>query len=149
MSCGCGGGKLPARVQLRMEAVRLAGMAQTGLTPAEVYAFITDGVDLDDLDSPPVPLAVGDGAEAVTSRNALINSPLSRIFGLPPKVAAKLQVAGISALGMLVQVSGAELLERGMDVGELKRLQDDLARYGLTLPMNRDQLHEWIMKGAH
>lgn len=149
MSCGCGGG-LPPSLTLRLEAARLAlGAAPDKfdeLAP-KVLAFVTEDADLAALDRPAEPAATGDGPEAVTSRNALINAPLQRT-ALHAATVAKLVASGIHLLGALVQVPAAELKPRvGLDEAEIADLGADLARYGLTLGMASEAMRDWIVKG--
>ncbi len=151
MSCGCGGGRLPASVSLRMEAARLALAADAGrfdtLAP-KVLAFITQGADLAALDAPPAPVAVGEGADAVTSRSALLNTPIQRVAGLDRKAVAVLVTSGARgiALGTLAQYTMDALVH---DVGEDMALvlDADLRRYGLGLCMTTDSLRTWVLEG--
>lgn len=147
MSCGCGGGALPASVRLRMEAVRLSQDSKARLDAQAVYAFITEGVDVGELDAPPLPLAVGDSAEAVTSRNALISAPLSHVAGLDKRAVAALMSAGVTVLGMLVQI-GAKGLQRALpDAEQARGVEESLERYGLRVTMTTDQLRTWVLTG--
>lgn len=145
MSCGCGG--LPPSVSLRLEAARLALAADVAnfdtLAP-KVLAFVSDGKDLTDLDTKTMPLAMGDSPEAVTSRNALINSPLQRIGALDRGVVAKLSAAGMHVLGALVQVETDRL---GLTLQEAATLQLGLRKYGLGLGMAADDVRRWIVEG--
>lgn len=145
MSCGCGG--LPPSVSLRLEAARLAlavDVANFDTLAPKVLEFVSDGKNLADLDSKTMPLAMGDSPEAVTSRNALINSPLQRIGALDRGVVAKLSAAGMHVLGALVQVETDRL---GLTMKEAATLVLGLRKYGLGLGMAADDVRRWIVEG--
>ncbi|MBA0428523.1 hypothetical protein D7Y53_00990 [Stenotrophomonas maltophilia] len=148
----CRNGSFPIAVTLRLEAARLALQAKPddfGALAGEVFAFVTEGVDLSALDAPPEPIAMGDSAEAVTSRNALMNAALSQVGGLPPKIVAVLRTSGVHSLGALVQADPGRLESLVLDVPmcEAGTLVEQLGLYGLRLGMSQDQVREWIVKG--
>lgn len=149
MSCGCGG--IPPSVSIRIEAARLALNAKPdqfdSLAP-DVLAFITEGTDLAALDTPATPVAIGDSPEAVTSRNALINAPLQRVGALDRAVVSRLVVAGMHALGALVQADSSHLQEAGLTLQQAAQLALDLRRYGLHLGMSHEQVRDWIVGQA-
>lgn len=152
MSCGCGGGgRLPARVTLRLEAARLALTAEAGrfdeLAP-RIFAFVTEGVNVENLDAPPAPVATGTSAEAVTSRSVLLNTPVQRVPGLDRKaVAALVAAGGPMPLGTLAQAN-AETLASSIGVDEVATLAVDLTRYGLDFDLGTEALRKWVVEGA-
>jgi hypothetical protein len=142
MTCGCaGGGKLPAKLTLRIEAVRLSQDPQSRLDANAVFSFLTDGVDLSALDAPLAPVAVGDSAAAVTSRNALLVQPLVRIAGFNRSHHELFQANRITNLGALAQFDppGRDPLWEQVNI--------DLGRYGLSLAMTTEQMRDWVLKG--
>lgn len=151
MSCGgCGNNSaLPASVTLRLEAARIAIAAQPNAfeaTSKAVYEFVTSGVDLSTLDTPLLPIAVGEGADAVTSRNALINAPLSRVVGLPHGAATRMQISGVSVLGALVQWR-APPGRQPISSDDYEAIDKGLAHYGLRLGMTTDAVRAWVLQG--
>lgn len=148
MSCGCGSGnRLPAKIVLRMEAVRLSQDASSRLDAGAVYAFLTEGIDVAALDTPPAPVAVGAGHEAVTSRSALLNAPIQRVAALDRKaVAALVAAAGSMPLGSLAQYDARGLSDAAGEPAA-NALAQDLHRYGLRLGMTTDDLRAWVIEG--
>lgn len=150
MSCNCGGGGLPAKITLRMEAVRLAQDANSRMDAEAVYRFLTDGVDVDALDAPPVPIATGPGPDAVVSRNALLNVPMSRVPGLPrgPVAALMTLQQPVTSLGTLAQYGDVTQLAAAIGESEAGELTQALQRYGLRVGMSADELRQWVLEGA-
>jgi len=151
MSCGCGGKKnLPTSVTLRLEAARLtlaAGGGNFAARAAEVYTFVTDGIDVEELDeSEKLPIAIGDSAEAITSRNALLNGSLSHMHGLPRKAVAKAMFEKVMTLGALAQWN-YEASARAIGADSARALDTGLRQYGLALGSDQGSLREWVLQG--
>lgn len=149
MSCG-GGGAYPAAVRLRIEAVRLAMMGGANNVPkiaAEIFEFITAGTDVGGLDAPRRPVAVGGGTEAVASREALLQTPLEQVHGLPVRAVSIALLRGARQLGSVVQWS-AEECASAIGSAEAAALHAALAAYGLRLGMCTDSVRDWIVTGA-
>ena len=151
MSCGCGGKRsLPTAVTLRLEAARLtlnSGSQDFAARAAEVYAFVIDGVDVAKLDeSEKLPVAVGDSAEAITSRNALLNGSLSHVHGLPREAVAKAMHEKVMSLGTLAQWN-YDACARAIGGDSARALDTGLRQYGLALGSDHTLLREWILQG--
>ena len=150
MSCGCGSGHVPASVKLRMEAARLAlsvGSKDATTRMQEIYDFITTGVDVAKLDTPPTPIATGEGPDAVVSRNAFINGPITRAAALNRRAVAEATAGGLGVLGTLVQATPTDVAQRTC-ASTCDELRDGLAKYGLRLGMTADDLREWVLRGV-
>jgi len=141
VSCGCGGsGKLPAKVTLRIEAVRLSQDPQSRMDAAQVYAYLTEDIDVAALDAPRTPVAVGDTPEAVASRNALIVLPIQRIAGFNRAQQEQFRASRIDNLGALAQFDCVR-------TAIWDQVNVELGRYGLSLAMTTDELRDWVLKG--
>lgn len=149
MGCGCGG--LPASVTLRIEAARIA--ITTGVTSPQTFRDMADAVhgfltasmepaDLDALD------AQHDHGETVGERNALLNGPLAAFRMLREATIDKIEQAGVTQVGALVQWKFDQVIEHAqLTTAEAEILNAELFGRGLHFDMTSDELRTWIKQG--
>lgn len=107
----------------------------------KMYEFALADLTADDLDTAPASVPKGADPDAVIARNALINTPLRDIAGLPAELVRTQETIGFTNLGRLVQVKPVAASP------SCERLQAALAPYGLRLGMTQDDLREWVLRG--
>ena len=150
MGCGCGG--MPASVTLRIEAARLAVSAGVGNDPdnftrmaTAAHSFLIAGLgeagekSLD---------AQHEHGETVGERNALLNGPLAAFRMLREATIDKIEQAGVTQVGALVQWKFDQVIEHAqLTTAEAEILNAELFGRGLHFGMTGDELRTWIKQG--
>jgi hypothetical protein len=143
----CGSQKRQAKLGVRMEVARMvlqAAPQDFDTMFPKVLTVVTAGIDLDADDESPRDLKTRAG------RNALLNAPIESagVFGLA--LAKRLASIGISTVGALVQMSGADFAHHGL-LGNRAEMMDvmvaDLAACGLRTNMDARAIRDWILGG--